>query len=355
MDHSARAYPVYSRIRGYRGFVQMLQSLRHFDKSEIAVQRMKIIKFYEKHGEEATREAFGTDRKLISKWKKRLKESGGRLEALVPLSTRPLRTRKSRIPPQIIQYIRDLRETHPRLGKEKIKPLLDGYCREKGWKTISESTIGNVIKKHHLFFQKSGRIYHDPGSWFARQHRGEKRLKIRYSPRGVDFGHIISDTVERVTDGIKDYFYSAIDVKSRFALTLHYKRLTSRHMKDFYGRFSAVYPGEIRVWQSDNGSEHLGEFHAELKKDGIPHLFSYPRCPKINAYIERYNRTIQEEFVDTHLDIIGDPHLLHEALAEYLIFYNTKRVHKSLHNVTPVDYLIKEGVLSQMCVTYAFH
>jgi len=96
MDHSARAYPVYSRIRGYRGFVQMLQSLRHFDKSEIAVQRMKIIKFYEKHGEEATREAFGTDRKLISKWKKRLKESGGRLEALVPLSTRPLRTRKSR-------------------------------------------------------------------------------------------------------------------------------------------------------------------------------------------------------------------------------------------------------------------
>ncbi len=57
-----------------------------------------IHKFYEKHGEEATREAFGVDRKLISKWRKRLKENSGRLEALIPHSTRPKRARKSKIP-----------------------------------------------------------------------------------------------------------------------------------------------------------------------------------------------------------------------------------------------------------------
>jgi transposase InsO family protein len=47
--------------------------------------------------------------------------------------------------------------------------------------------------------------------------------------------------------------------------------------------FKSVYPCEIKVWQSDNGSENLGEFDKALKKDSIPHLFSYPRCPKINA------------------------------------------------------------------------
>ena len=61
----------------------------------------------------------------------------------------------------------------------------------------------------------------------------KKRLRVKHPPKPEDFGYIVSDTVERVTDGIKDYFYSAIDAKLKFALTLNYKRLTSRNMKDF--------------------------------------------------------------------------------------------------------------------------
>ena len=139
---------------------------------------------------------------------------------------------------------------------------------------------------------------------------------------------------------------------SRFALSLNYKQLSSRNMEDFYERFQSVYPGEIKTRQSDNGSENLGSFDAALKRDGIPHLFSYPRCPKINAYIERYNRTLQEEFIDNHLDLIHDKELFHRKLVDYLIFYNTQRVHKELENKTPVDYLIEQGVLSQRCLTY---
>jgi hypothetical protein len=56
-------------------------------------------------------------RKLISKWRKRLKENGGRLEALAPHSTRPKRVRKSKIPSEIIDFIRSLREKYPRLEK----------------------------------------------------------------------------------------------------------------------------------------------------------------------------------------------------------------------------------------------
>ncbi|BCB96394.1 hypothetical protein JZK55_13160 [Dissulfurispira thermophila] len=322
----------------------MVASLRRFLENEVAQQRLKIIKFYEKYGEEATKEAFGVDRKLISKWRKRLKENGGRLEALVPHSTRPKRTRKSEIPFDIIDFIRKLRERYPRLGKEKIKPLLDEYCKDRGLKTVSEATIGNIIKRHNFFFQKSGRIYHDPNSKWAKNSKDrQKRTKVKYPPRHGELGHIVSDTVERITDGIKDYFYSAIDATGKFALTLNYKRLNSRNMKDFYERFKSVYPCEIKVWQSDNGSENLGEFDKVLKKDGIPHLFSYPRCPKINAHIERYNRTIQEEFIDNHVDIIHDKRLFHQQLADYLIFYNTKRIHKSLNKKTPIQFIIEKA------------
>lgn len=154
---------------------------------------------------------------------------------------------------------------------------MDSYGEEKGIKTVSESTIGNIIKRHKMFYQKSGRAYHNPESgWAKNRTKKNKRLRIKHSPKPREFGHILSDTVTRITDGVKDYFYSAIDAKLKFAVTLNYKRLTSRNIKDFYERFKTVYPGTIKRWQSDNGSENLGEFEDALKKSGIPHFFHIP-------------------------------------------------------------------------------
>lgn len=284
----------------------MLVSLRGFGESEVAQQRMKVMKFYEVYGDGATKEAFGTDRKVISRWRRRLKEGEGKLSAFVPRSTRPLKVRFSPVHHKVIEYVRNLREEHLRLGKEKIKPLLDEYCKQPGFPLVSVSTIGNIIKRRQLFFQKAGRLYRDPSSWCARNPRKEKQTKVKRSPKPSEFGHILSDTVERFTDGIKDYFFSAMDIKSRFVLSLNYKQLSSKEMEHFYERFQSVYPGKIKIWQSDNGGENLGAFDATLKRDRIVHLFSYPRCPKINAYIERYNRTLQEEFIDNNLDLIHD-------------------------------------------------
>ena len=135
-------------------------------------------------------------------------------------------------------------------------------------------------------------------------------------------------------------------------MTLNYKRLTSRNMKDFSSKFKEVSPLAIKSWQKDNGPENLGEFEAELKRERIPHSFSYPRSPKINASLERYKRTIQEEFIDNNLDIIQDKPLFQERLADYLIFYNTQRPHKSLGLKSPVEYLVEKGVMSQKSLAY---
>ena len=353
MDHYARAYPIFSRIKGLKGVKRMLSSLRKFSQSEIAQQRMKIIKVYEQYGEKATIEAFGADRKVISRWRLRMKKNAGRLESLVPYSTKPDHFRTVKYAAGVVKFIRKQRDDHPRLGKEKLKPLLDEDCKLTGVKTVSQSTIGNIIKRNNLFHQKAGRYYHNPnGKWARNEVRKIKRLRVKHSPKPADFGYILSDTVIRLDNGVRDYYLSAIDAKLKFALTLNYKRLSSRNMKDFYQRFKTVYPGVVKTWQTDNGSENLGEFDDALKADQIPHYFSYPHCPKIQSYIERYNRTIQEEFIDNNLDILDDKILLNQKLADYLILYNTIRPHKSLNLKSPLKYLIEKGEMSQMSLTY---
>jgi transposase InsO family protein len=332
----------------------MLPSLRKFTNSEIAGERMKIIKFYDEFGEKAAREAFGADRKVVSRWRQRLDKSGGKLSSLVPCSTKPLSVRKPLTDFRIIEWIKEQREAHPRIGKEKLAPDLDEYCRSIRIHSVSVSTIGNIIKRHNLYYQKPNyRIYHDPNSaWAKKAVKKEKRLRIRHSPRPQEYGHILSDTVEKVISGVKRYFMSAVDAKLKFALTLEYPRITSANMKDFYLRFKKVYPGKIRIWQSDNGSENLGVFDQQLKEDGIPHYFIYPRCPQVDTFIERYNRTVQEECLDYHLDKLIDFKQGNEVLTDWNIYYNTKRRHHSLGLKSPINYLIDNGGMSQMSLTY---
>ena len=75
----------------------MLSSLRKFTRSEVAQERLRIIEFYKQYGEQATKEAFGATRKVISRWRKKLRRHEGALEGLVPESTRPKRVRTSQV------------------------------------------------------------------------------------------------------------------------------------------------------------------------------------------------------------------------------------------------------------------
>ena len=78
--------------------------------------------------------------------------------------------------------------------------------------------------------------------------------------------------------------------------------------------------------QKDNGLEFRGYFDKYLKDKGYKHLFIYPRCPKINAYVERSNRTLPEEFIKhnlTSLHISLDQ--FNRELIDYLVWHNTKR------------------------------
>jgi transposase-like protein len=110
---------------------------------------------FEKYGLKATEEAFSVKKSSIYKWRKLLQENQGRLEVINDKSKGPKRKRVANWDPKIVEYIRELRQQYPRLGKEKIKPLLDEFSRLNNLKTISSSTIGKIYQKEKSLFPPS--------------------------------------------------------------------------------------------------------------------------------------------------------------------------------------------------------
>jgi len=60
-----------------------------------------------------------------------------------------------------------------------------------------------------------------------------------------------------------------------------------------------------------------------------------------NAHLERFNRAIQEEFIDYHSFILLNPDDFNRKLIDYLIFYNTERVHNvSQNKLSPIHFMM---------------
>ena len=69
-----------------------------------------------------------------------------------------------------------------------------------------------------------------------------------------------------------------------------------------------------------------------LKKKDVTHYFTYPRYPKGQAYVERMNRTLQEEFVMYYEDYeLDDIHEFNKKMLQYMLWYNIERPHHSLN------------------------
>lgn len=331
-----------------------IRSILSFNNSQVAETRLQIIEFHKKYGTKATIDAFLVSKSTIYRWKKTLKDNGGELDSLIPASRSPKRKRSINTHFKIIEFIKTTREQYGHLGKEKIKPLLDEYCLKDNIKSISESTIGKVIKRHNLY-SKSRRIYHNPIHHHSKAKLAYK-TRVKKSPHPTGHGYIEIDTIVKFIHGIKLYILNAVDVNLKFQFSYGYTRLNSQNSLDFMKKLELVYPilNGIHTIQTDNGLEFMGDFDDYLKRKNIKHLFIYPRCPKINGFVERANRTLQEEFINGHeeyaLDGITE---FNSRLIDYLIWYNTKRVHKSLGNVSPINYLLKTlPPKSQMYVTY---
>jgi len=114
-------------IRGFYKFAKYATNVGMID--ETANKRYKILKFWDKHGLEATIDAFKVSRRTLYNWKKKLKKSST-INILANQSRTPVIKRKRIWPTIIYEQIKKLRIERPNLAKEKIYPILLAFCKE---------------------------------------------------------------------------------------------------------------------------------------------------------------------------------------------------------------------------------
>lgn len=90
-----------------------------------------------------------------------------------------------------------------------------------------------------------------------------------------------------------------------------------------------------------DGSEFAWEFERAVARLGIQRYSSRVKTPKDNPEIERFNGTLEYEWLyDSNLSL--DPEELNPWLTEWLIEYNFNRPHQSLVYLTPIQYIERE-------------
>ena len=334
---------IHCRYAGIKGFMTVYNdALRYrYMITEQAKHRAKILVFWEKHGPVATLDAFPIKRSTLYAWKKQWDKGGKKLEALNPKSRAPRIKRKRLWPVEIIQEIKRLRDVHPNIGAEKIHPLLVRFSTEKNLLCPKPRTIANLINDLGGL-----RIFPRKISHFGKI-KPVQRQKVLRKPKDLkpDYaGHLVAlDTVERFVNGCRRYVITFEDIHTRFSFAWSTTSHASLAATEFFDLCVKVFPFSFRFLYvlTDNGSEFKKHFSEKLRELHLTHYHTYPKTPKMNAHVERFNRTIQEEFVDYHANLLLRPDEFNRKLVDYLIFYNTERVHHAFQNkMSPVQFIM---------------
>jgi transposase InsO family protein len=323
--------------------MQYINNLLDHPQREYIETRLKIIEFCDKYGFEATRSAFGKSRYTIYLWKQKLQAAKGRLAALAPGDKSPVPKRSRKVHPYIESFIIGYRTKHPGVDKTTITPALKAACREAGIQPPSESTVGRIIRDlkvpGRIPMTTKVTINGRTGKLYTRQPRPlvkKARRKGFYPSRPGDLVEI--DTVDIFVAGLKRYLLTAIDLSTRFAFAYTYKSNSSASARDFLMKLKSGAPFKISRVQTDNGHEFLKHFAQACREEKLVHYFNYPRHPQSNAHLERFNRTIQEQFVNFNTDSLDEPAVFSRQLMEYLIWYNTEKPHRSIGKLPPLRY-----------------
>jgi transposase InsO family protein len=220
------------------------------------------------------------------------------------------------------------------LAEARASPELS--CRQLAWGLtdsgsvyVSESTVYRILRRE-------GPI--KPAEIIGFKAAKEYQRKTRHPNElwATDCCHL------KVMDWVWYYLVTVLDDYSRLILGWDLKidmaggSLTDvvQQAVDFTGMTEV--PLEDRtVLLSDNGAGYISQqFNEYLRLVGIKHINAVPFHSQTNGKIERYHRTLKVGITQVPYEI---PSELQEAIRAFVEYYNHRRYHEGLGNVTPHD------------------
>ena len=282
---------------------------------------------------------FGISPKTYHKWARRFDDAN--LRTLEDASTAPRARRKKEYTPIQYERVVVIRKRFIRYGKYKI---LDRYQQR-----YPEDTAISLWKVQCML--KTAGIYYHPAkharTQAKRRNAGRKKRITELTVKKRAGFLFCLDTVVKYASGTKRYIFTAIDRHAKLAFARMYPSKSSRNAAEFLMRLYTLTSGKIENVGHDNGSEFQGEFEKACRKIGIPQYHSRTHTPKDNAVNERFNRTLQEEFIQLG-NMTTNTTLFNQNLTEWLIEYNFHRPHTSLGYMSPINLIYKHHHLLPM-------
>ena len=309
--------------------------------SKEAKNRLEWIIYYYDRSEmnaSLTARRYGISRKTFHKWFNLFdKDNLYTLYLLQDRSKAPKKVRQREITPLEEQRIIKLRKKWIRYGKIKLKIK---YQKEYG-EEISSWKIQKVIEKYKLYYHpiKTARISKKKTK---SRKQGKKKKTIELISKLPNYkkisGYIIClDTIEIRWNGLKRHIFTAIDKYGKFAYARMYRSKSSLNGKDFLYRLNYLLDNNVPRVGHDNGTEFKKYFKEACLELGIEQYYSRVRTPKDNPDCERFNQTLETEFIDLG-NFTTDVDEFNKNLTEWLIEYNFGRPHQSLDYKTPMEF-----------------
>ena len=298
-----------------------------------------IIYYYTKANKNAslTVRHFGIPRSQWYYWFNRFDETN--LKSLENQSTAPKNVRQKEISIIQEQRILVLRKQHMHWGKMKIKRLYEKTFKEQ----ISSHKVQCVIQKYNLYPKpaRNDKIQAKRQKSVKKKKITELKVKLPY------LGYLLHfDTIEIYWNGLKRYIITVIDDFTKMAFARMYTNKSSRSAEDFLYRVDYLLDGRIAKAHQDNGSEFQKYFSQLCNRLNIKQYYSRPRTPKDNPSLERFNQTLQYEWLRDG-NFTTDVNKFNARLKKFIIEYNSIRPHETLDYLTPIEFAVKYKQLSE--------
>ena len=299
----------------------------------VAEQRYKAVQAVLAEGQTVTQVArdVGVSRQTIHGWL--AKYEGDGLEGLGNRSRRPAHC-PHQMPAAVEVMVLEMRRAHHYWGARRIAYEL---ARKQVEPAPSESAVYRCLVRAAVI---------DPIT------RRRRRETWKRWERGAPMELWQLDVVRgfALADGTAAKALTGIDDHSRFCVSACLmSRERTQAVCDGFSSAMGTYGVPAQVL-TDNGKVFTGRFAQPpvevlfdriCRENGVDHILTAPRSPTTTGKIERFHRTLRDEF-DTR-QVFRNLKAAQEALDEWVSFYNTQRPHQSLDDMTPASRFHGDG------------